>query len=143
MAEQKTKSTTKKAAAVNTKPKTGTAATGKTKTAAKVPVTTATKKVAVKKTLAAVVETKKAKAPSGKKIATAAAENQVPVKKTTASKAKVPAAGKKVVAKPTPEERYRMVQTAAYFIAEQHGFQGRSDEHWAAAEREIAAKLDK
>ncbi|MGB9093225.1 MAG: DUF2934 domain-containing protein [Gallionella sp.] len=44
---------------------------------------------------------------------------------------------------PTPEERYRMVETAAYFIAEQHGFQGRSDEHWAAAERAIAAKLGK
>jgi Protein of unknown function (DUF2934) len=43
--------------------------------------------------------------------------------------------------KPTPEERYRMVQTAAYFIAEQHDFQGRSDEHWAAAERAIALKL--
>jgi hypothetical protein len=34
-----------------------------------------------------------------------------------------------------------MVETAAYFIAEQHGFQGRSDEHWTAAERVIAAKL--
>jgi hypothetical protein len=43
--------------------------------------------------------------------------------------------------KPTPEERYRMVETAAYFIAEKHGFQGRTDEHWAAAERAIAAKL--
>jgi hypothetical protein len=43
--------------------------------------------------------------------------------------------------KPSPEERYRMVETAAYFIAEQHGFQGGSDEHWAAAEREIAARL--
>jgi hypothetical protein len=52
-----------------------------------------------------------------------------------------PATQKKPAAKPTPEERYRMVETAAYFIAEQHGFQGRSDEHWAAAEREIAAKL--
>ena len=34
-----------------------------------------------------------------------------------------------------------MVETAAYFIAEKHGFQGRSDEHWATAERAIAAKL--
>jgi hypothetical protein len=47
----------------------------------------------------------------------------------------------KAAVQPTPEERYRMVETAAYFIAEQHGFQGRSDEHWAAAERAIAAKL--
>jgi hypothetical protein len=52
-----------------------------------------------------------------------------------------PSTQNKPAAKPTPEERYRMVETAAYFIAEQHGFQGRSDEHWAAAEREIAAKL--
>ncbi|MGC2165242.1 MAG: DUF2934 domain-containing protein [Gallionella sp.] len=42
-----------------------------------------------------------------------------------------------------PEERYRMVQTAAYYIAERHGFLGRLDEHWAEAEREIAAILDK
>lgn len=62
-------------------------------------------------------------------------------KKTTSAKAKPASTEKK--AKPTPEERYRMVETAAYFIAEQHGFQGRSDEHWAAAEREIAAKLGK
>jgi hypothetical protein len=52
-----------------------------------------------------------------------------------------PATTQKTVVKPTPEERYRMVETAAYFIAEQHDFRGRSDEHWAAAEREIAAKL--
>jgi acyl-CoA reductase-like NAD-dependent aldehyde dehydrogenase len=57
-----------------------------------------------------------------------------------AAKKKTSAANKKA-SKPTPEERYRMVQTAAYFIAEQHGFQGRSDEHWAAAERAIAIKL--
>jgi len=42
---------------------------------------------------------------------------------------------------PTSEERYRMIETAAYFIAEQHGFHGHADEHWAAAEREIAARL--
>ncbi len=36
-----------------------------------------------------------------------------------------------------------MVETAAYFIAERHGFQGRSDEHWAAAELEVAARLGK
>jgi hypothetical protein len=34
-----------------------------------------------------------------------------------------------------------MVETAAYFIAERHGFQGNSTEHWAAAEREIAVML--
>ena len=53
----------------------------------------------------------------------------------------MPAPAEKAITNPTPEERYRMVETAAYFIAEQHGFQGRSDEHWADAEREISARL--
>ncbi|MDP4029623.1 MAG: DUF2934 domain-containing protein [Gallionella sp.] len=43
---------------------------------------------------------------------------------------------------PTPEERYRMVQTAAYFIAERSGFGGCSTDHWAAAELEVAGMLD-
>ncbi|HUW76014.1 MAG TPA: DUF2934 domain-containing protein, partial [Gallionella sp.] len=60
--------------------------------------------------------------------------------KQAAAKAKPPEVDGKAAVKPTREERYRMVETAAYFIAEQHGFQGRSDEHWAAAERAIAAK---
>ena len=34
-------------------------------------------------------------------------------------------------------ERYRMVETAAYLIAEQHCFQGSSGEHWAEAERRL------
>lgn len=43
--------------------------------------------------------------------------------------------------KPNPEERYRMVQAAAYFIAEKEGFQGCSVEYWHRAELEIAKKL--
>lgn len=80
-----------------------------------------------------------------KKVAAAAVESTAPAAKNPLASAPDskadPAAARKPAAKPTPEERYRMVETAAYFIAEQHGFQGRSDEHWAAAEREIAAKL--
>ncbi|HSN38843.1 MAG TPA: DUF2934 domain-containing protein, partial [Burkholderiales bacterium] len=76
------------------------------------------------------------KPPAVKKTAAPAAKTTAPAKQ-----AAPPAAANKTTAKPTPEERYRMVETAAYFIAEQHGFQGRSDEHWAAAERAIAAKL--
>ena len=88
----------------------------------------ASKKVAAKKTSAAVAEPKKTKPPA---------------KKAVTTKSMPSAAAHKAVEKPapTPEERYRMVETAAYFIAEQHGFQGRSDEHWSAAERAIAAKL--
>lgn len=63
-------------------------------------------------------------------------------KRTAVAKSKVAGDAKKL-AKPTPEERYRMVETAAYFIAERSGFQGDSAAHWAAAELEIAALLKK
>jgi Protein of unknown function (DUF2934) len=84
---------------------------------------------------------KKTKPPAVKKAPTPTAEIKAPAKKAATTKAKPSAAANKAAAKPTPEERYRMVETTAYFIAEQHGFQGRSDEHWSAAERAIAAKL--
>ena len=49
----------------------------------------------------------------------------------------------KPAAKPavSPEERYKMVQDAAYFIAERHGFNGDSAYFWTLAEAEIAAQL--
>lgn len=46
-----------------------------------------------------------------------------------------------VLGKPSPEERYRMVQSAAYFIAEKDGFQGPDTDYWVRAEREIALQL--
>jgi hypothetical protein len=58
------------------------------------------------------------------------------VKKATANEA-----AEQAVAQPSPEERYRMVETAAYYIAERSGFQGCATEFWAAAEIEIANKL--
>jgi len=79
----------------------------------------AAKKPVAKKTATTVTEPKKAKAPAVTKAASA----------------------EKTKAKLTPEERYRMVETAAYFIAERHGFQGDSTEHWVAAELEVATKL--
>ncbi|HEX5363017.1 MAG TPA: DUF2934 domain-containing protein [Gallionella sp.] len=108
-----------------------TAAVTKSKSAAKeAPVA---KKVAAKKVDS--VEKKIAtsavkKDAAAKKTAAPAVEKKAPAKKSAASKAK-----------PSPEERYRMVEMAAYFIAERHGFQGNSTEHWAAAEREIAEML--
>lgn len=83
-----------------------------------------------------VIDMTEAKTKAATKVAAAKAGSAVAGKPKTAA-----TAAKKTVANPTPEERYRMVQTAAYFIAEQHGFQGRSDEHWAAAERQVAAML--
>ena len=41
----------------------------------------------------------------------------------------------------SPEQRYRMVQEAAYFMAEKNGFAGKSEDYWAAAEIQISAEL--
>jgi hypothetical protein len=123
MAEQKIPAARKAAA-------TG-AVSGHTKTS-RVTVATAAKKPAVKKT-AATAEPKKPRAAAVKKTAAPATEKKSPVKKASAAKA-----GKAQV---SPEERYRMVQTAAYFIAERNGFLGYPDDHWLQAELEIAAQL--
>ena len=108
-----------------------------------------TKSTAAKKPVA----TKSAAEPAARKSATAkviakkvtvetAPPKTAAVKKpaTTVSKAVVPAAVKKPAA-PTPEQRYRMVQDAAYFIAERHGFASNSMDCWIAAEAEIEALL--
>lgn len=124
MAEQKAKPATKKAVPG----KTGSAAAVKPKTA-KVTAAAAAKKVAAKKSAA----------PAVKKAATSVAGKKAPVKKTTGAGTK-PAA-RKTSTKLTPEERYRMVQTAAYFIAERDGFCGCPTEYWAAAELEITSRL--
>ncbi len=129
MAEQKAKPATKKTSSG----KTGSVAAVKPKTA-KVATPAATKEVAAKKS--AVPTVKKAPAPAAsKKIPV----RKAPVKKTAAAGAKPVA--KRTAAKPTPEERYCMVQTAAYFIAERNGFSGCAADHWATAEIEIAGLL--
>ena len=133
MVKQKTKSASKKDAGA--KPKTGSEVSGIPKS-----TKTAAAKKNVKKAPAPVAGPKKSKNPTEKKVSLTA-KTKIPAKKSTIGKTKPRAAENLPTAKPSPEERYRMVETAAYFIAEQHGFQGRSDEHWAAAEREIALKL--
>lgn len=134
MAEQKAKPAAKKVAVTKAagkaavKPKTIKAATAAT-----------SKKAAVKKTATAAAKPKSTKTPAVKKAAVPAAAKKATAQKVTATKAR-PAA-KKTVARPTPEERYCMVQTAAYFIAERNGFGGCPTEYWAAAELEISGKL--
>lgn len=97
-------------------------------------------KAAVKPdTTKAAAKPKATKTPAAKKTVAPAAAKKVPAQRSVAVKAK-PATGK-AVAQPTPEERYRMVQTAAYFIAERDGFCGCPIEYWTAAELEIAARL--
>lgn len=125
------------------------------------------KKQAAKKTAVKTKEPVAAKA-AATKVKLGAEKKPAAVKKTEAKKVvevKVPtktkAAAKKVSKKsvantddgadkhwdlkhqkPTPEERYRMVETAAYYIAERNGFQGDASQHWIEAEREIALKLE-
>lgn len=135
------KTSARKSGAVSGKSETtkATAATASKKTVAQ---KSAPKKTAPKKAISA---TKKTEAVAVKKAATAAAGRKTPPRNVPVAKAATSrgaqAPREKAIANPTPEERYRMVETAAYFIAEQNGFQGRSDEHWLAAEREIAARL--
>ena len=139
MAERKAQPAAKKAAVTKvtvgkpvTKPKTTRAAPAATpKKAAVKKVATAATKAKPKSTSSAVA--KKAVAPAVKKTA--------PVKNAAATK--TGAATKRTMTRPAPEERYRMVQTAAYFIAERNGFGGNSIDHWAAAEVEIAGMLGK
>ena len=81
---------------------------------------------------------------------------KAPAKKPTTVKpaAKKPAAAKtapkKTVAKKATkarsigaEERYKMIEVAAYYIAERNHFKGNSTDFWVAAEAEISAKIGK
>lgn len=77
------------------------------------------------------------------------------VKKASAKKAAPKAAAKKPVAKAaapkaippkkagvSPEQRYKMIEEAAYYIAERHGFNGDSAYFWSLAEAEINSRLN-
>ncbi len=78
-----------------------------------------------------------------------AAAKAAPVKKTATkpAAAKKPAAKKPAAAKAVKskkiggEERYRMVEVAAYFLAERNGFKGSPVEYWTAAEIQISKLL--
>jgi len=86
---------------------------------------------------------KEVKKSSVKKAAPKAAAKKPVTRKAPATKAVAPK--KDAVAEtkpaPTPEERYRMIQDAAYFIAERHGFNGDSAYFWSLAEAEINDRL--
>jgi hypothetical protein len=86
----------------------------------------------------------------------AATAKKTPVKKSAANKAAPKAAATKKVAakKPAPKkastakpatmsgfERYKMIEVAAYYLAEKKGFAGHSADYWTAAEKEIDKKL--
>lgn len=97
------------------------------------------------------------------KKATAAPAKAVAAAKPAAKTVKAAPAVKKAVAKPvkpvvpaadavtktaapatttvSAEERYQMIQQAAYFLAERQGFVGDSSGHWIEAERQINEQL--
>jgi hypothetical protein len=84
---------------------------------------------------------KEVKKPAAKKAApkavkAPAAPQAVAAKKPVVKKAVAP---KKPAL--SPEQRYRMIEEAAYYIAERHGFNGDSTYFWTLAEAEINAKL--
>jgi hypothetical protein len=77
----------------------------------------------------------KAKAVAKPKAIKKVAAKKVPVKKTSTAKT--------TTVKISAAERYRMVETAAYFIAERNGFTGNSADYWIAAEAQIKKMLAK
>lgn len=78
---------------------------------------------------------KEVKKSPAKKAAPKAAAAKKPVAK---------AAAKAIAPKKTeisPEQRYKMIEEAAYFIAERHGFNGDSAYFWSLAEAEVNSRL--
>jgi hypothetical protein len=94
--------------------------------------TTATpEKKAVKSKKAATAKTAAKPKASPAKTATAA-------KKTTVAKTKAKPAAKKTKATPADlQQHYKMVEVAAYYIAERNGFAGNPVDYWIAAELQI------
>jgi Protein of unknown function (DUF2934) len=61
-----------------------------------------------------------------------------PTKKSATSKKPAAKRPRKTsTRKVSAEERYKMIEVAAYYIAEQHNFEGNPLDFWAAAEAEI------
>lgn len=92
---------------------------------------TEAKEVKTKKA-ASVKTSTKPKAPAKKATTTA---------KTTAAKpvtAKKPATRKTKATTADLEQRYRMIEVAAYYIAEKDGFTGNPVDYWIAAELQIS-----
>ena len=92
--------------------------------------TAAAKKVTAKKPAAKVTAKTTAKKPAAVK-KPAAAPKKAAAKKPAAPRAR------KAAHTPSPEQRYRMIEVAAYFLAEKNSFSGSSLDYWVAAEAQI------
>ena len=86
---------------------------------------------------------KEVKKSPAKKAAPKAAPAAKPVAKA-APKAAVVAKPAVAPKKPqvSSEQRYKMIQDEAYFIAERHGFNGDSAYFWSLAEAEVNSRLN-
>jgi hypothetical protein len=117
-----------------------TMAEAKTKPVAQKAAPAAKPAAAKKASVAAAPKTTAAKPAAPKK---AAAPKKVAAKPAAPKKAAAPKAAKKVTAAPGAEERYRMVEVAAYYIAERNGFAGDPTVFWTEAEAQITKLLSK
>ena len=117
------------------------AATSKT-TAKTSSIKTATRKAVANKPETKVVAKATAKTPVTKKpVATkkpATAPKTAAAKKPAATRTRKAAAASAI---PSPEQRYRMIEVAAYFLAEKNSFAGSSLDYWVAAEAQIDGML--
>lgn len=82
-------------------------------------------------------ESSSKKTPAKKAAPKVAAEKPA---KTTSPKTPRKKVGKSTIL--TSEERYKLISTAAYYIAEKHGFGDQHLDYWLAAEKEVDAKLN-
>jgi len=99
-------------------------------------------------------KTSQVKKPATKKVAvkakqTAAKPNKLSPKKTAPKKADAVKKTKTVINKPklprtmSSAKKYKMVETAAYYIAEKDGFSGDPHKYWLMAEKKILRMLSK
>ena len=69
-----------------------------------------------------------------------AAPKKAAVKKTSAKKTAVKKTSAKKTADMSGFERYKMIEVAAYYLAEKNGFAGNAADYWIAAEIVINKK---
>lgn len=85
------------------------------------------------------VKTAKPKKAVAKPKAVKAASAEASTAKKTTASTKKPAAAKKTKAATTSlEQRYKMIEVAAYYLAEKDGFAGNPVDYWIAAELQIS-----
>ncbi len=105
----------------------------------------ASPKESPKKKPTAKATTKKESSPKEIAPKKVAVPKKAAVKAAKETVAKAPAAKPKKTSKSKAEpmsgfERYKMIEVAAYYLAEKNGFAGNAADYWIAAEKEIDKK---